>query len=125
LNTVNINLTDEQIYGAVMAAAKAMDEKFASDILILDIREVSLLSDYFIIATANNDNIARAVVREVDEALTKQGITLRHTEGTAGGGWMLMDFGVIVIHLFGIDEREFFAIERIWSDATRIEWSPA
>jgi ribosome-associated protein len=114
---------DERLHAAVLAAAKAVDGKFGMDIRVLDITALSTLSDYFIIATANNPNQMRAICGEVDEALRKHGIRLLHSEGMNAGGWVLLDFGSVVVHLFGKEEREFYNLERVWGDAAVVDVS--
>ena len=93
----------------------AMEEKFATDILILDIRDVSSLGDHFVIATVKNENQLRALSESVTEVLEKQEILLKHAERSPS--WVLLDFGVIIVHLFDQSSRDFYNIERLWADA--------
>ena len=114
---------DEKLLAAVTDAAKAIDDKFGQDIKILDIGELSVISDYFIIATATNPNQARAICHEAEAALRKHGIRMLHSEGMNTGGWTLMDFGPVIIHLFDKDQREYYNLERLWSDAVIVPLS--
>lgn len=105
------------IFEGAKIAYKALDDKLAIDIKVLDITNVSSLADYFIIASGSNPNQLRAMSDEVDEKLFKAGFRLRHSEGMTSKNWVLMDFGDIVVHLFNKEDREFYNIERIWGDA--------
>ena len=108
---------------AAKDAAKAMDQKFGKDIVILDISSVSAIADYFVIAEAGNVNQVQAMVGGVEEALQKCGMTIRHMEGMQRlSDWVLMDFGDIIIHIFNAESRLFYDLERTWRDATQVEW---
>lgn len=114
-------LNKEKELAAVLAARKAIDDKFGKEIKVLDISGVSVLADYFIIATVGNPNQTRAVCEVAEEALHKHGVRLLHSEGMGdSGGWVLLDFGSIVIHLFDKEVRSFYNLERIWGDAAEI-----
>jgi len=119
-----MDLNEQRYYRAVKTAYKALDEKMGIDIQVIDIREVSVIADYFIIASANNSNQLKAMASEVEEKLYKEeGIKLNHSEGMQSDSWVLLDFGDIVIHLFNKEDREFYNIERIWGDAKFISES--
>ncbi len=102
---------------AAKTAYKALDDKLAIDIKVLEIKGISSLADYFVIASGNNPNQLRAMADEVDEQLFKAGFRLKHSEGMGAKNWILMDFGDIVVHLFNKENRGFYDIERIWGDA--------
>jgi len=106
---------------AVKAAYKAIDEKFGYDVVILDVSEVSIMAEYFMIATANSPSQLKAITDAVDMELHKLGVTLRHSEGVQSARWILLDFGGIVIHLFCKEDREYYRLERIWGDAKEIK----
>jgi len=108
--------TNNSLQG-VRAAFFALDEKLAIDINVLDISEISIIADYFIIASGSNPNQMKAMADAVEEALYKAGFKLSHSEGFQTKTWILLDFGDIVIHLFNKEERDFYNIERIWGDA--------
>ena len=105
-------MTEENnnIFEAVKVAYKALEDKFAIDIKVLDIKKISSVADYFIIASASNPNQLRAMTDEVDEQLYKVGFRLNHS-------WILLDFGNIVVHLFNKEDRDFYNLERLWGDA--------
>lgn len=100
--------------------AGAAEDALASDILVLDIATLTTLADYFVICTADNERMLNAIVRGVDERATERGATLLRREGGAESGWVLMDFGDVIVHSFGKREREFYQLDRLWADAPRI-----
>jgi ribosome-associated protein len=107
----------EKNYSAARAAHKALDDKFGQDIVTLDISKISILSDFFVIASGNNPSQIKAMADAASEAVEKLGLKLRHTEGSHSSSWFLLDFGGVIIHIFYRDERNFYGLERIWGDA--------
>jgi ribosome-associated protein len=97
-------------------AIKALEEKKAIDIKIIDISHISTLADYFIIASGSNRSQVQAMADAVDEALDKMGVHARSTEGYQNANWILLDYGDIVVHLFDEENRLFYDLERIWRD---------
>ena len=104
----------------IQTAWKALDDKFGSDIIVLDIHNISTIADCFIIASGSNASQIKAMTEEAEERLGKLGLRLHHTEGMRTMNWVLMDFGSIVIHIFDKENRSFYNLERIWSDGTII-----
>lgn len=102
-------------------AVKALEEKKGEDIKIIDISNISVLADYFIIAGGTNKNQIQAMADFTDELLTKNGGILKQTEGYNGGNWVLLDFGDIIVHIFDKENRLFYDLERIWSDGRMIK----
>lgn len=98
----------------------AILDKMGFDISILDISDISTLSEYFIIASANNANQLRAIMEAIQKCLSNIGIKQRHIEGLQGLNWILLDFGHIVVHLFSKEEREYYRLDNIWADAKKI-----
>ena len=105
----------------VKTAKTALEDRKAEDISIIDIREISTIADYFVIATGANQNQLNAMGDAVEEALGKLGVSLRHVEGTRSSSWILMDYRDVIVHLFSREDREFYDIERIWTDGKKIE----
>lgn len=104
-----------------LAAIEAMEDKKGEDIKIIDISQVSILADYFIIASGNNRNQVQALCDNVEEKLGRMGILKKQTEGYDNGNWILIDYGDIVIHVFDKENRLFYDLERIWRDGKFIE----
>jgi ribosome-associated protein len=102
------------------AALDIAADKKAFDILLLDIREVTTIADYFVICSGNNPRQIRAIAEAIDEELGKQGAQLLNREGIADSGWILLDFGDIIVHVFSPKEREYYQIERLWSEAKTV-----
>lgn len=96
---------------------KAADSKRAVDILALDVTEVSLLADYFVICSGNNERQIQAISEEVIEQAEKSGITVKRVEGKEGGKWVLIDLNDVIVHVFSETERTFYNLEKLWSDA--------
>ena len=97
-------------------AYQALDDKQGMDIKVLDIHDISVLADYFIIAHGNNTNHVQALIDAVDDELSKNGYTVKSVEGYGSGTWVLMDCERIIVHIFHKDARLFYDLERIWSD---------
>jgi ribosome-associated protein len=101
-------------------AVDAASDKKASDVLLLDIRDVTTIADYFVICSGSNARQIQAISEAIDEELKKQGVRLFAREGAAETGWMLLDFGDIIIHIFGPEERDYYRLERLWSEAKTV-----
>lgn len=104
----------------VKVAYNALDEKKALDIKIIDIGEVSPIADYFVIASAANENQIEAMQHEVDEKLHLAGAELKSIEGHRNSTWILMDYGDLVVHLFTQEDREFYDLDKVWKDGKEI-----
>ena len=102
-------------------AHDAINGKFGTDIIILDIRKLSILADYFIIATGGNRNQIKTIADELGEKLHKAGLTQKHLEGYQSANWVLLDFGSLIVHIFDKENRAFYNIERVWGDAPVVD----
>ena len=96
------------------AAMKALDDKKASNIEIIDVSGQTSLGDYFVIASCQSTVQVRACIDEVEEQLEKEGINVLHKEGYSTGSWILMDYGDVIVHVMQQEMREFYGIERLW-----------
>lgn len=96
---------------------KALEDKKATNIEILDVSEQTSLGDYFVVASCQSTVQVRACVDEVEEKMQDAGYVVNHKEGYRGGSWILMDYGDIIVHVMQQEVREFYAIERLWDDA--------
>lgn len=102
-------------------AIEALEDKKGEDIRVIDIEEVSVLADYFIIASGNNRTQVQTMADEVEQRLGSAGAVPRQVEGYQSANWVLLDFGDVIIHLFDAQNRLFYDLERIWKDGTRID----
>lgn len=102
-------------------AYTVLDEKKGEDIKIIDISNISVIADYFLIASANNINQLQAMSDELQEKLSKEGIEVKQVEGNRSATWILLDYGDLVIHLFDKEDRLFYDLERIWTDGKIVE----
>ncbi len=102
-------------------AYDALDDKKGINITIIDISEVSIVADYFIIAGGSNINQVRALADNVDDEMRKNQIHSKHVEGYNNANWILMDYGDVVVHIFNEDDRLFYDLERIWRDGKIVE----
>ena len=100
----------------VKTAAEAIDSKRGQEITVIDISGMSSLGDYFVIAHGKNARQVQTMADETEEKLAAQGHRPRHIEGYTNAGWILMDYGDIVVHIFSEDERRFYDLERIWKE---------
>ncbi|MDO4268723.1 MAG: ribosome silencing factor [Eubacteriales bacterium] len=102
-------------------AIQALEDKKGEDVRVIDIREVSVLADYFLIASGSNINQVQAMADNVEEALGKAGYPCRQIEGYQSGNWILMDYGDVIVHVFSREDRLFYDLERIWRDGKSVE----
>jgi ribosome-associated protein len=106
-----------------IAAARASSDKQADDVVILDVHELIVITDFFVICSAGNRRQIKTVIESVEERLRDQ-LDVRpvRREGEADAGWWLLDYIDVVIHVFGTDERSYYDLERLWRDAPRLGW---
>lgn len=95
-------------------------EAKAEDIVLLDVRRATYLADYFVICTATSDRHLAALGERIKDQADALGVDPGHVEGTADSGWLLMDYGDVIVHLFSRALRDFYHLERVWSEATTI-----
>jgi ribosome-associated protein len=104
-----------------LLAAEAMEEKRADDVLVLDVGRHTPVADYFVIGSAQTTVQIRAIVDAVENSLTAAGAGRVNREGDASSRWVLMDFGGVVVHVFGPEARRYYTLERLWADAPILE----
>jgi len=106
-------------------AENALLEHRAVDPVVLDMGEVTVITDYFLICNGTSNVHIRALADAVVDALAERGVRAHGVEGYREGGWVLLDYGDIVVHVFAAEEREFYNLERLWNDAPRKELTEA
>ncbi len=102
------------------AIVDVAEDKKASDVTLLDIRELSVIADYFVICTGNNARQINAIRSAIEDKMGEVGVQMRGQEGSADSGWLLLDYGDVIVHIFGPMEREFYRLERLWSGAPAV-----
>ncbi|MBR3761573.1 MAG: ribosome silencing factor [Lachnospiraceae bacterium] len=102
-------------------AVKALEDKKGEEIRVIDISDVSVLADYFIIANGSNTNQVQALCDNVTEVLGRAGVHSRQVEGYETANWILLDFGDVIVHVFDKENRLFYDLERIWRDGKLVE----
>lgn len=107
--------TLEQSNKMVQIAFKSLDEKQAEDIKVIDISNISVLADYFIIANGTNETQVRALVDNVEHSLEDNGFYVKQREGYGMSNWTLLDFGDIIVHVFDKENRAFYNLEKNWN----------
>lgn len=105
-----------------VAAARAAASKQAEDIVILDVHDLIVITDHFVICTAQTQRQLKTVVDAVEEGLRALGERPVRREGEPGAGWWLLDYVDVVVHVFGTEERAYYDLERLWQDAPRVSW---
>jgi len=90
------------------------------DVILLDAREICSFTDYFVICSGDSERQIRAIFDEVGRTLKKEGILPHHHEGAVDSGWLLFDFGNVIVHIFSAFEREFYRLDELWSQATPV-----
>ncbi|HXZ36395.1 MAG TPA: ribosome silencing factor [Thermodesulfobacteriota bacterium] len=101
--------------------ARALLDRKAIDLVILEVKDLSSFTDYFLICSGNSDRQVQAIASHIEEKLGKEGIHPLGIEGKREGRWTLLDYGDVVVHIFFQPVREFYDLERLWSEATRVE----
>ncbi|MCR4717669.1 MAG: ribosome silencing factor [Lachnospiraceae bacterium] len=102
-------------------AYKAMDDKLAKDIRVIDISTISIIADYFLICDGKNVNQIQAIADNVEDSLAKAGYIPKSIEGRNNTSWILLDYGDIIVHVFNSEDRGFYDLERIWKDGKPVD----
>ncbi len=115
--------TEAQPLEALAVAHKAIEaasDKQASDIVLLDTRGICSFADYFVICSAESERQMKTICEEIEHTLKKDGVLPHHREGTLDSGWLLIDFGDVIVHIFAPFEREYYQLDKLWSEATPV-----
>ena len=110
------SIVKEIVMNKLKTIVKVLDEKLANDITVIDMSIDSPICDYFVIASASNERLLLALKDHIEEACDKEGYFVKNIEGRKNSKWILMDYGDIIVHLFDIEERKNYGIEKLWSD---------
>ena len=106
---------------SLMVSMSALQERMGEDIKVLDVRDVSTVTNYFVLATGTSTPHLRSLAEELNQARKREGLKGVRTTGDTASGWMVVDFGDVVVHLMTADLREFYALEKLWSDAKTVD----
>ena len=98
-------------------AVEIASDKLASNVVLLDIRGIADFADYFVLLSADSARQINALVEDITLALKREGMPVNHREGTAQSGWVLLDYGDVLIHVFSPEEREYYRLEELWRGA--------
>jgi len=109
---------DEQVALAqARRVVELAEDKKGSDIVLIDVHELTSLADYFVICSGGSERQLAAIADGIAEGLKSEGVLPLGREGAAGAHWVLIDFGAVVVHVFAPPEREFYQLEKLWADA--------
>lgn len=106
---------------AALAAKTAVENK-AADVVVLDLRPLTPVCDFFVLATGSSRRTVHTIVEEVDAALRKAGDTRLSVEGYEASKWVVQDYGDVMVHVFDPDTREYYKLEELWADAEKLDW---
>jgi ribosome-associated protein len=105
-----------------VTAARAAADKQSTDIVVLDVRSLIVITDYFVIVSGSTSRQVRTIVDSVEQALRGLGVKPLRREGETEGRWVLLDYVDVVVHVFGAEERAYYGLERLWKDAATVPW---
>ena len=103
-------------------AARAALAKQATDVVVLDVHELIVITDFFVICTASSNRQVKTVIESIEDAIRELGEKPVRREGEDEAGWWLLDYVDVVVHVFGEEERAYYDLERLWRDAPQLEW---
>ncbi len=109
-----------RIKDLVMEIAEYLEDKKAMNVVVLDIHPLTVVADYFVIASGRSETQVKALYSELQKKMSEKGIHARHRDGFQGSRWLVLDYADIIVHLFHQEEREFYSLERLWADAARV-----
>ena len=95
-------------------------DKQAGNIVLLDVRELCSFTDYFVICAGDSQRQVRTIYDEIEHSLRKMGVVSHHREGAPDSGWLLLDYGDVVVHIFGVAERDYYKLDELWHEARTV-----
>lgn len=107
-----------EILDVVKNAVKAIDSKKGEDIEVIKITDLTIIADYFVIATGNSSTQIKALADEVEYQLSQAGVEPHHIEGKASG-WICLDYSSVIVHILGREQRDYYQLERLWGDGEK------
>ncbi len=110
----------KSIKDIALLASEAAESKKANDVQILDVKELTIIADYFLICSGNSEVQVKAIARAIENKLAEEDILARKVAGKEEARWILLDYADIIIHVFRQNERDYYEIERLWADAKEI-----
>lgn len=113
-----MTMTSEQ---KMKLAVEAMEERKGMDIKVLNLQGLSIVADFFVICHGNSDVQVKTITQEIRKRAYEQGVEINNIEGNDVGRWVLIDLGDVVVHVFHREDREYYNLERLWSDAKVVE----
>ena len=118
-NLINVATESYNLDGIEVArkAVEIASDKQASNIVLLDVRDLCSFADYFVICAGESQRQIRSIHDEIETVLKQAGIMPHHHEGTLDSGWLLLDYGDVIVHIFGAEERDFYKLDDLWRDA--------
>ncbi len=120
LKTIPKAKTSEELDKRILGALEAANDKKALDLVVLDLREIATFTDFFVIASGNNERQVQAISDGVFEKLKKSGTAAARVEGYKNAEWILLDYGDFIVHVFSDKARKFYELERLWRESKRI-----
>ena len=105
--------------------ARSADHRKGEEIVVLDLREKSSITDFFVIVSGASEPHLKAIREEIEDRAREQGVRVRGVDGFPMSQWVVIDFVDTVVHVFSRERREFYALERLWGDAPRLDWAVA
>lgn len=112
-------MTPKELYAKLV---KVLDDKKAEDVAVLDTTDLTVVSEYFVIATGNSSTHVKSLADDVEYELQQLGVEPDHIEGRATG-WILLDYGSVLVHVFTRDNRDYYNLEHLWADAKQVDIS--
>ena len=117
LGPTNLGVNSLEPLEVALMAARAAEVRKAIDVMVMEVRDLTVVADYFVLASGRTPTQVKALAEHVEEELARAGVRVGHREGYERGRWILLDFGDVIVHLMCEQERAFYSLERLWGDA--------